>query len=38
MPGNIGIEFVEAGDDWLSARMPVDWRTHQPWGRLRGGA
>jgi 1,4-dihydroxy-2-naphthoyl-CoA hydrolase len=38
MPGHIGIEFVERGDDWLKARMPVDRRTHQPFGRLHGGA
>jgi 1,4-dihydroxy-2-naphthoyl-CoA hydrolase len=38
MPGLLGIEFVEVGDDWLSARMPVDHRTHQPFGRLHGGA
>lgn len=38
MPGFIGIEFVDAGDDWLSARMPVNERTHQPFGRLHGGA
>lgn len=38
MPGLIGIEFVELGDDWLRARMPVDARTHQPFGRLHGGA
>ena len=38
MPGLLGIEFVEAGDDWVSARMPVDHRTHQPFGRLHGGA
>lgn len=38
MPGHLGIEFVEAGDDWLKARMPVDRRTHQPYGRLHGGA
>jgi 1,4-dihydroxy-2-naphthoyl-CoA hydrolase len=34
----LGIEFTEVGDDWLSGRMPVDARTHQPWGRLHGGA
>lgn len=34
----LGIELVGAGDDWLSARMPVEPRTHQPWGRLHGGA
>ncbi len=38
LPGYIGIEFVAAGDDWLEARMPVDARTHQPYGRLHGGA
>jgi 1,4-dihydroxy-2-naphthoyl-CoA hydrolase len=34
----IGIEFLEAGDDWLKGRMPVDARTHQPFGLLHGGA
>lgn len=38
LPGYIGIEFVAIGDDWLTARMPVDRRTHQPFGRLHGGA
>lgn len=38
MPGHLGIEFTGSGDDWLSARMPVDQRTVQPWGRLHGGA
>lgn len=38
LPGLIGIEFVDIGDDWLKARMPVDARTHQPHGRLHGGA
>ena len=38
MPGFLGIEFVAAGDDWMSARMPVDERTKQPFGRLHGGA
>ncbi|MET0179153.1 MAG: hotdog fold thioesterase [Novosphingobium sp.] len=38
MPGHIGIEFVEAGNDWLAARMPVDPRTCQPFKRLHGGA
>lgn len=36
--GYLGMEFVAFGDDWLTARMPVDARTHQPWGRLHGGA
>jgi 1,4-dihydroxy-2-naphthoyl-CoA hydrolase len=34
----LGIEFVEAGDDYLSAKMPVDGRTRQPAGMLHGGA
>lgn len=35
---HLGIEFVDAGSDWLSARMPVDKRTCQPYGILHGGA
>jgi len=38
MSGHLGIEIVEVGDDFLSARMPVDKRTQQPFGRLHGGA
>lgn len=38
LPGNIGIEFTELGDDFIIARMPVDSRTHQPFGILHGGA
>lgn len=36
--GHLGIEMVEAGDDFLKARMPVDERTRQPAGLLHGGA
>lgn len=36
--GHLGMEMVEAGGDWLTVRMPVDRRTHQPYGRLHGGA
>lgn len=35
---HLGIEFTEAGDGYLMARMPVDGRTHQPFGILHGGA
>lgn len=35
---HIGLEFVESGDLWLKARMPVDARTRQPHGLLHGGA
>lgn len=38
MPGFLGIEFVDAGDNWIRAQMPVAARTHQPYGRLHGGA
>lgn len=34
----IGIEFTAAGDDFIEAKMPVDNRTHQPFGLLHGGA
>lgn len=34
----LGIEFVEVGDEWISARMPVDGRTVQPMRILHGGA
>ena len=34
----LGIEFIEAGDDYVSARMPVDARTQQPARMLHGGA
>lgn len=34
----IGIEFTAIGPDYLQARMPVDQRTHQPFGLLHGGA
>lgn len=36
--GHLGIEFLERGENWLKARMPVDHRTTQPYGRLHGGA
>jgi 1,4-dihydroxy-2-naphthoyl-CoA hydrolase len=35
---HLGIEYVEVGDDYLKATMPVDHRTHQPMGLLHGGA
>lgn len=34
----IGIEAIEVGTDYIIARMPVDHRTHQPFGLLHGGA
>ncbi len=38
LPERLGIEFVDCGPNWIKARMPVDERTHQPFGRLHGGA
>jgi 1,4-dihydroxy-2-naphthoyl-CoA hydrolase len=38
LPSHLGIEFTDCGDDWISARMPVDHRTQQPFKRLHGGA
>lgn len=35
---SLGIVFTEVGDDYLVAKMPVDHRTHQPFGLLHGGA
>lgn len=35
---NLGIEFTEFGDDFLTAKMPVDDRTVQPMRLLHGGA
>jgi len=34
----LGIVFTAVGEDWLQATMPVDARTHQPYGILHGGA
>lgn len=35
---HVGIEYLEVGEDFLTARMPVDHRTRQPFGILHGGA
>lgn len=35
---HLDISFTDIGSEHLSARMPVDWRTHQPAGILHGGA
>jgi 1,4-dihydroxy-2-naphthoyl-CoA hydrolase len=34
---HLGIEFLEVGDDFIRARVPVDPRTRQPYGLLHGG-
>ena len=33
----LGIEFLEVGDDFIRACVPVDTRTRQPYGILHGG-
>ncbi|MHA0999795.1 1,4-dihydroxy-2-naphthoyl-CoA hydrolase [Leclercia pneumoniae] len=38
MVGLLDIQFTRLGDDELEATMPVDSRTHQPFGLLHGGA
>ena len=35
---NLGIEYVKIGEDYITARMPVDDRTVQPMRLLHGGA
>jgi 1,4-dihydroxy-2-naphthoyl-CoA hydrolase len=35
---HVGIVFTTIGEDYLEATMPVDARTHQPFGLLHGGA
>lgn len=35
---HLGIEYLEIGDDYLRAKMPLDQRTKQPEGLLHGGA
>jgi 1,4-dihydroxy-2-naphthoyl-CoA hydrolase len=35
---HLGIEMLESGPDFVRGRMPVDARTHQPFGLLHGGA
>lgn len=35
---HLGIEITEVTDNTVSAKMPVDKRTHQPMGLLHGGA
>lgn len=34
---HLGIGFLEIGDDYLVGRVPVDARTHHPFGLLHGG-
>jgi 1,4-dihydroxy-2-naphthoyl-CoA hydrolase len=34
----LDIEYIDAGEDYLTAKMPVNSRVHQPMGLLHGGA
>lgn len=34
----IDIEYVDVGEDYLTAKMPVTFKVHQPYGQLHGGA
>jgi len=34
----LDIEYIDAGEDFLKAQMPVNSRVHQPMGLLHGGA
>jgi 1,4-dihydroxy-2-naphthoyl-CoA hydrolase len=38
MQGYLGIQYTDFGDDFLTASMPVDHRTVQPFRILHGGA
>ena len=38
MVDHLGIEFLELGKNYITAKMPVDPRTTQPMGLLHGGA
>jgi 1,4-dihydroxy-2-naphthoyl-CoA hydrolase len=38
MSEHLGIEWVEIGENFFKAKMPVDQRTQQPYGLLHGGA
>ncbi|MEL6367579.1 MAG: hotdog fold thioesterase, partial [Pseudomonadota bacterium] len=35
---HLDIQVVDVGDDYITGTMPVDARTHQPYGILHGGA
>lgn len=34
----LDIEYIAIGDDFLTAKMPVNSRVYQPYGQLHGGA
>ena len=38
MMETLAIEYIDAGEDFLTATMPVNSKVHQPMGLLHGGA
>ncbi|MDX1628946.1 MAG: hotdog fold thioesterase [Fulvivirga sp.] len=38
MMEHLDLEFTGIGEDYITAKMPVDHRHHQPYGLLHGGA
>ncbi|CAI8168772.1 MAG: Putative esterase [Polaribacter sp. SA4-10] len=34
----LDIEYIDVGEDYLTAKMPVTPKLHQPYGQLHGGA
>jgi uncharacterized protein (TIGR00369 family) len=34
---HLGVEFIEVGEDFIRARVPVNEKTRQPYGLLHGG-
>lgn len=38
MAGNLGIQWLEVGENFIKMSMPVDEKTTQPYGILHGGA
>lgn len=38
LAAHLDIRFIEIGEDYLKATMPVHTNTHQPFGLLHGGA
>jgi len=34
----LDIEYIDVGEDYLTAKMPVTFKVHQPYGQLHGGA
>jgi len=34
----LDIEYVDVGEDFITAKMPITSKVHQPYGQLHGGA